>query len=120
MFSLQREKGSYKTIVWLHVTAKQWLKVLFCLFKVAFDKANRLLINSYRRLSTDEGVRVFDEIRETFNIPLKTDGHKILQAVPIAEVINVIPLPVFLARQTDLVVAMAKTGAIVNVKKLNF
>ncbi len=68
----------------------------------------------------EEGLKIFEEIKNTFNIPLITDVHEPHQAAPVAEVVDVIQLPAFLARQTDLVVAMAKTGAIINVKKPQF
>jgi len=89
-------------------------------FKASFDKANRSSINSYRGPGMEEGLKIFEEIKSTFNIPLITDVHEPHQAAPVAEVVDVIQLPAFLARQTDLVVAMAKTGAIINVKKPQF
>jgi|TARA_B110000908_G_C10191206_1_gene420560 2-dehydro-3-deoxyphosphooctonate aldolase (KDO 8-P synthase) len=89
-------------------------------FKASFDKANRSSINSYRGPGLDEGLKIFQEIKSTFNIPLITDVHEIEQAKPVAEVCDVIQLPAFLARQTDLVKAMAETGAVINVKKPQF
>lgn len=89
-------------------------------FKASFDKANRSSINSYRGPGLDEGLKIFQEIKQTFNIPLITDVHEIEQATPVAEVCDVIQLPAFLARQTDLVKAMAETGAVINVKKPQF
>ncbi|WJG08245.1 3-deoxy-8-phosphooctulonate synthase [Aliiglaciecola sp. LCG003] len=89
-------------------------------FKASFDKANRSSVNSYRGPGMDEGLKIFEEIKRTFNVPLITDVHEPYQAAPVAEVVDVIQLPAFLARQTDLVVAMAKTGAIINVKKPQF
>ncbi|EKE70606.1 3-deoxy-8-phosphooctulonate synthase [Gallaecimonas xiamenensis] len=89
-------------------------------FKASFDKANRSSINSYRGPGLDEGLKIFEEIKKTFNVPVITDVHEPHQAAPVAEVCDVIQLPAFLARQTDLVVAMAKTGAIINVKKPQF
>ncbi|ATC94117.1 3-deoxy-8-phosphooctulonate synthase [Pseudoalteromonas tunicata] len=89
-------------------------------FKASFDKANRSSINSYRGPGLDEGLKIFQEIKQTFNVPLITDVHEPHQAAPVAEVVDVIQLPAFLARQTDLVVAMAKTGAVINVKKPQF
>ena len=88
--------------------------------KASFDKANRSSINSYRGPGLDEGLKIFQEIKQTFNIPLITDVHEIDQAKPVAEVCDVIQLPAFLARQTDLVKAMAETGAVINVKKPQF
>lgn len=89
-------------------------------FKASFDKANRSSVNSYRGPGMEEGLRIFEEIKQTFEVPIITDVHEVDQAEPVAEVVDVIQLPAFLARQTDLVVSMAKTGAIVNVKKPQF
>ncbi|MDK2778742.1 MAG: 3-deoxy-8-phosphooctulonate synthase [Pseudomonadota bacterium] len=89
-------------------------------FKASFDKANRSSINSYRGPGMEEGLKIFEEIKKTFNVPLITDVHEPYQAAPVAEVVDVIQLPAFLARQTDLVVAMAKTGAAINIKKPQF
>lgn len=89
-------------------------------FKASFDKANRSSIHSFRGPGLDEGLKIFQEIKATFNIPLITDVHEIEQAQPVAEVCDVIQLPAFLARQTDLVKAMAATGAVINVKKPQF
>jgi len=89
-------------------------------FKASFDKANRSSINSYRGPGMEEGLKIFEEIKKTFNVPLITDVHEPYQAAPVAEVVDVIQLPAFLARQTDLVVAMAETGAAINVKKPQF
>jgi 2-dehydro-3-deoxyphosphooctonate aldolase (KDO 8-P synthase) len=89
-------------------------------FKASFDKANRSSVHSYRGPGLEEGLRIFEEIKKTFNVPLITDVHEPYQAAPVAEVVDVIQLPAFLARQTDLVVAMAQTGAVINVKKPQF
>jgi len=89
-------------------------------FKASFDKANRSSVHSYRGPGLEEGLRIFEEIKHTFQVPLITDVHEPYQAAPVAEVVDVIQLPAFLARQTDLVVAMAKTGAVINVKKPQF
>jgi 2-dehydro-3-deoxyphosphooctonate aldolase (KDO 8-P synthase) len=89
-------------------------------FKASFDKANRSSVHSYRGPGLEQGLKIFEEIKRTFNIPLITDVHEPWQAAPVAEVVDVIQLPAFLARQTDLVVAMAKTGAVINVKKPQF
>jgi len=89
-------------------------------FKASFDKANRSSVNSYRGPGLDEGLKIFEEIKSTFNVPVITDVHEPFQAAPTAEVVDIIQLPAFLARQTDLVVAMAKTNAIINVKKPQF
>lgn len=89
-------------------------------FKASFDKANRSSINSYRGPGMEEGLKIFEEIKKTFNVPLITDVHEPYQAAPVAEVVDIIQLPAFLARQTDLVVAMAETGAAINIKKPQF
>ena len=89
-------------------------------FKASFDKANRSSVHSYRGPGMEEGLKIFQEIKQTFDVPLITDVHEPHQAAPVAEVVDVIQLPAFLARQTDLVVAMAKTGAAINVKKPQF
>lgn len=89
-------------------------------FKASFDKANRSSVHSYRGPGLEEGLKIFQEIKQTFNIPVITDVHEIDQCQPVAEVCDVIQLPAFLARQTDLVEAMAKTGAIINIKKPQF
>ncbi|WP_042148734.1 MULTISPECIES: 3-deoxy-8-phosphooctulonate synthase [unclassified Pseudoalteromonas] len=89
-------------------------------FKASFDKANRSSINSYRGPGMEEGLKIFEEIKNTFNVPLITDVHEPHQALAVSEVVDVIQLPAFLARQTDLVVAMAKTGAVINIKKPQF
>ena len=89
-------------------------------FKASFDKANRSSVNSFRGPGMEEGIRIFEEIKSTFNVPIITDVHEPHQAQPVAEVADIIQLPAFLSRQTDLVVAMAKTGAIINIKKAQF
>ncbi|MFC3095940.1 3-deoxy-8-phosphooctulonate synthase [Alteromonas sediminis] len=89
-------------------------------FKASFDKANRSSLHSYRGPGMEEGLKVFEEIKRTFNVPVITDVHEPYQAKPVAEVVDIIQLPAFLARQTDLVDAMARTGAVINVKKPQF
>lgn len=102
-----------------YVKVTQKLRIPF-VFKASFDKANRSSVHSYRGPGLDEGLKIFQEIKNTFNVPLITDVHEPAQAAPVAEVVDIIQLPAFLARQTDLVVAMAKTGAVINVKKPQF
>ena len=89
-------------------------------FKASFDKANRSSMHSYRGPGLEKGLSILREIRDTFSVPVMTDVHEPQQAVPAAEVCDVIQLPAFLSRQTDLVVAMARTGAVINVKKAQF
>ena len=89
-------------------------------FKASFDKANRSSIHSFRGPGLDEGLRVLAAVKSRFGIPLLTDVHEPAQAAPVAEVVDILQLPAFLARQTDLVVAIARTGAAINVKKPQF
>ncbi|MFC0179431.1 3-deoxy-8-phosphooctulonate synthase [Thorsellia kenyensis] len=102
-----------------YVEVTQKLNIPF-VFKASFDKANRSSIHSYRGPGMDEGLRIFSALKEKFGVKLITDIHEIHQAQPVSEVVDVIQLPAFLARQTDLVEAMAKTGAVINVKKPQF
>lgn len=102
-----------------YVEVTQKLNIPY-VFKASFDKANRSSVHSYRGPGLDEGLKIFEEIKSTFNVPIITDVHEPYQAQPVADVVDVIQLPAFLARQTDLVVAMAKTGAAINVKKPQF
>ncbi len=90
------------------------------IFKASFDKANRSSINSFRGPGLEEGMRIFEDVKKTFGVPVITDVHEPHQAQPVAEVCDIIQLPAFLSRQTDLVVAMAKTGAVINIKKAQF
>ena len=89
-------------------------------FKASFDKAKRSSINSFRGPGMEEGLKIFEEIKQTFKVPVITDVHEPHQAAPVAEVCDIIQLPAFLSRQTDLVVAMAKTDAVINIKKAQF
>ncbi|MEQ9209274.1 MAG: 3-deoxy-8-phosphooctulonate synthase [Pseudomonadales bacterium] len=89
-------------------------------FKASFDKANRSSIHSYRGPGMEEGLKIFEAVKKEFGVPVITDVHESYQAAPVAEVCDVLQLPAFLARQTDLVVAMAKTDAVINIKKPQF
>lgn len=90
-------------------------------FKASFDKANRSSIHSYRGPGMEEGLNIFRKLKEEFdNLPIITDVHTEEQCQPVAEVVDIIQLPAFLARQTDLVEAMARTGAVINIKKPQF
>ena len=102
---------------YLRVTQKLGIPYVF---KASFDKANRSSIHSYRGPGLEEGLRIFEEVKKTFGVPVITDVHEPHQAAPVAEVVDVLQLPAFLARQTDLVVALAKTGRIINIKKPQF
>ncbi|AXE32095.1 3-deoxy-8-phosphooctulonate synthase [Chromobacterium phragmitis] len=89
-------------------------------FKGSFDKANRSSIHSYRGPGLEEGMKILQAVKDTFGVPVITDVHEPWQAAPVAEVADVVQLPAFLARQTDLVEALAKTGRAVNIKKPQF
>lgn len=102
-----------------YVTVTQKLGIPY-VFKASFDKANRSSIHSYRGPGLEEGMKIFQELKQTFGVKIITDVHEASQAQPVADVVDVIQLPAFLARQTDLVEAMAKTGAVINVKKPQF
>ena len=89
-------------------------------FKASFDKANRSSISSFRGPGLEKGCEILAEIKQTYGVPVISDIHEPYQAKPAAEVIDVLQLPAFLCRQTDLVVALAETGRPVNVKKAQF
>lgn len=89
-------------------------------FKASFDKANRSSINSFRGPGLDKGLEILAEVKDRFGVPVLTDVHEPHQAEPAAHVADILQIPAFLARQTDLVVAVARTGAVINVKKPQF
>jgi len=89
-------------------------------FKASFDKANRSSIHSFRGPGLEKGLAILAEVKARYKVPIITDVHEPWQAAPAAEVADIIQLPAFLARQTDLVVAMAETGAVINIKKPQF
>jgi 2-dehydro-3-deoxyphosphooctonate aldolase (KDO 8-P synthase) len=101
------------------VTATQDLGLPY-IFKASFDKANRSSIHSYRGPGLDEGLKVLQEVKDTFGVPVLTDVHEMSQAAPVAEVCEILQIPAFLARQTDLIAAVAATKAVINVKKPQF
>ncbi len=90
------------------------------IFKASFDKANRSSIDSFRGPGLEKGLRILEKIKTEFNVPILTDVHEPQQAVPAAEVADILQLPAFLSRQTDLVVSLAKTKAVINIKKAQF
>jgi 2-dehydro-3-deoxyphosphooctonate aldolase (KDO 8-P synthase) len=90
------------------------------IFKSSFDKANRSSDKSYRGPGMDEGLRILEKVRDTLGVPLLTDVHDIPQIVPVAEVVDVLQTPAFLARQTDFIHAVAAAGKPVNIKKAQF
>ena len=89
-------------------------------FKGSFDKANRTSIHSKRGLGIDEGLRILQKVKDTYNIPVATDIHESWQAEPVGKVVDIVQIPAFLCRQTDLLVAAAKTGKCINIKKAQF
>ena len=102
---------------YVEVTQKLGIPLIF---KASWDKANRSSVHSYRGPGLEEGLKIFQELKETFGVSLITDVHETWQAKPVAEVVDVLQLPAFLARQTDLVEALARTGNVINVKKPQF
>ena len=93
---------------------------LVYIFKASFDKANRTSIDSFRGPGLDEGLRILEKVKKEFELPITTDVHESYQANLLAEVVDVLQIPAFLCRQTDLLVACAKTDKIVNIKKAQF
>lgn len=89
-------------------------------YKTSFDKANRTSISSYRGLGMEEGLRILQKVKDEVGVKVTTDIHESWQAEPVAKVVDIIQIPAFLCRQTDLLVAAAKTGKTVNVKKAQF
>jgi len=89
-------------------------------FKASFDKANRTSIDSFRGPGLEDGLRILNRIKEDYGVKVVTDIHEPYQAVPVAEVCDILQIPAFLCRQTDLLVAAAKTGKVLNVKKAQF
>ena len=89
-------------------------------FKASFDKANRTSISGFRGPGIEEGLRILQKVKDTYALPICTDIHEAWQAKPVAEVADILQIPAFLCRQTDLLVAAAKTGKCVNIKKAQF
>jgi 2-dehydro-3-deoxyphosphooctonate aldolase (KDO 8-P synthase) len=90
------------------------------IFKASFDKANRTSINSFRGPGLDKGLELLSSIKSKYSLRILTDVHESYQASPVGDVVDVIQIPAFLCRQTDLLIAAAKTGKIINVKKAQF
>ncbi len=93
---------------------------LLYIFKASFDKANRTSVHAWRGPGLEKGLEQLAEIKSMVNVPVLTDIHESFQAAPVGEVVDVIQIPAFLCRQTDLLVAAAKTGRIINIKKAQF
>ena len=89
-------------------------------FKASFDKANRTSISGFRGPGIEKGLRILQEVKDTYNLPICTDIHEPWQAEKVAEVCDILQIPAFLCRQTDLLVAAAKTGKCINIKKAQF
>ena len=90
------------------------------IFKSSFDKANRTSVDSPRGVGIDKGLKILSKVREQFDVPVITDAHEVWQMDQVGNVVDVIQIPAFLCRQTDLLIAAGKTGKIVNVKKGQF
>lgn len=90
------------------------------IFKTSFDKANRTSLSSYRGIDINEGLRILQKIKNTYNVPIITDIHESCQAQDVANIVDIIQIPAFLCRQTDLLKAAAKTNSIIHVKKGQF
>jgi len=101
------------------VKASEALNINY-IFKGSYDKANRSSINSFRGPGLEEGLKILQEIRDTFNIPVITDIHEPDQAKPVSEICEIVQIPAFLARQTDLVIAAAQTNSVIQFKKPQF
>jgi 2-dehydro-3-deoxyphosphooctonate aldolase (KDO 8-P synthase) len=99
--------------------ASRELKIPY-IFKASYDKANRTSLDSYRGPGIDKGLRILARIKQEFRIPVLTDVHEPEQAIPAAEVCDIVQIPAFLSRQTDLLVAAGRSGAAVNIKKGQF
>ena len=91
-----------------------------CYFKASFDKANRTSIHSYRGPGLEKGLQMLADVKSKYHLPLLTDIHESYQAEAAGEVVDVLQIPAFLCRQTDLLVAAARTGCVVNIKKAQF
>ena len=116
--AMESEEISFKTAKKLKEICSR-LDINF-VFKTSFDKANRSSLTSYRGLGMEEGLKILAKIKKELNVPVVTDIHEAWQAEPTASVVDIVQIPAFLCRQTDLLVAAAKTGKIVNIKKGQF
>jgi 2-dehydro-3-deoxyphosphooctonate aldolase (KDO 8-P synthase) len=114
------ENGSHASMIaeaLLKITARCGVPLIF---KASYDKANRTSLKSFRGPGIEEGLKVLADIKTRFGLPILTDIHEANQAAPVAEVADVLQIPAFLSRQTDLLVAAAKTGRTINIKKGQF
>lgn len=115
---IENEESVLKTAGELKKICAQ-LDLVF-IFKASFDKANRTSVDSFRGPGMEKGLAILEKVKKRFNVPILTDIHEAHQAKPVAEVADVLQIPAFLCRQTDLLVAAGKTNKIVNIKKAQF
>lgn len=115
---IENEEILYKTAAGIKTICKE-LKLPF-VFKASFDKANRTSINSFRGPGLKEGLKILQELKNNLEILVTSDVHSVEQVEPAAEVLDIIQIPAFLCRQTDLLLAAGKTGRIINIKKGQF
>ena len=115
---IETESHSLKTAELLKELSEK-LKFNF-IFKSSFDKANRTAVNNFRGVGLDDGLKILSKVKSEFDIPVITDVHEVCQVDPVAAVVDVLQIPAFLCRQTDLLVAAGKSGKVVNVKKGQF
>ena len=113
------ERPVFSKQEWLSAEYQKKYDVTF-IFKTSFDKANRSSLNSYRGVSLEEGLRILKRVKDELDIPIITDIHDISQAKIVGEVVDIIQIPAFLCRQTDLLKAAAETGKIIHIKKGQF
>ncbi|WMY96330.1 MAG: 3-deoxy-8-phosphooctulonate synthase [Arsenophonus sp.] len=102
-----------------YITVTDKLNIPY-VFKASFDKANRSSVYSYRGPGLEEGLKILAELKDMFGVKILTDVHDLNQVIPVAEIVDVIQLPAFLCRQTNLIEALAKTGSVINIKKPQF
>ena len=114
------ESADVLDVVATELSRLQHLYQLDIYFKASFDKANRTSLSSYRGPGMEQGLQMLADVRERHGLRLLTDIHEAWQAAPVAEVVDVLQIPAFLCRQTDLLVAAARTGRVVNIKKAQF
>jgi 2-dehydro-3-deoxyphosphooctonate aldolase (KDO 8-P synthase) len=116
--AIEDEKHALMTAEWLATIAAE-RRVPF-IYKSSYDKANRSSIHGYRGPGLREGLRILQKVRDTLRVPVLSDVHQVSEVAPAAEVLDVLQIPAFLCRQTDLILAVAQTGKPVNVKKGQF
>ena len=114
------ESADVLDVVATELSRLQHLYQLEIYFKASFDKANRTSLSSYRGPGMEQGLQMLSDVRDRHGLKLLTDIHEAWQAAPVAEVVDVLQIPAFLCRQTDLLIAAARTGRVVNIKKAQF